>query len=49
MKVMTKAEASLIGVDSVVLLHLTTRLSTSEPGLPVSSFCLQDNNNTERI
>lgn len=47
MKVMTKAEASLIGMDSVVLLHLTTRLSTSELGLRVSSFCLQDNNNTE--
>lgn len=48
-KVLTEAKAALIGVDSVVLWHLAAPLSTFEPGLPVSSFCLQDNNNTERI
>lgn len=40
-----KAEASLIVVDSVVLWHLATTLSTFETGLPMSSLCLWDNNN----
>lgn len=48
-KVMIEARASLICVDSLLLWHLEAPLSTSEPCLPVSSFCLQDNNNSECI
>lgn len=47
-KVLAEAKVPLIGMDSVVLWHSATPLSTFESGLPVSSFCLQDNNNTER-
>lgn len=46
-KVLAEAKAPLIGMDSVLLWHSATPLSTFESGLPVSSFCLQDNNNAE--
>lgn len=46
---MIVAKAALICVDSLLLWHLEAPLCTSEPCLPVSSFCLQDNNNSECI
>lgn len=46
---MIEAKASLICVDSLLLWHLEAPLSTSEPSLPVSSFCLQHNNSTQCI